>query len=117
MPTQRKRTSSAARRRVVDLLDAIAKLHRGDLLAILGCTPLVEFGENDTFHLDENGQVVQTRVGPAKRSLSHRVQKGEDLARILEAHLEAVLVFGEGVLPTIQRRGRRNELGGRIFKW
>ena len=106
MRTQRKRTSSAARRRVVDLLDAITNLHRGDLLAVLdldSSTPLIEFGEEDTFELGKNGQVVHTPVGPAKRSLSHRAQTGEHLARILEAQLTAVMAFGQMELQTIRR--------------
>jgi hypothetical protein len=120
MSTQRKRASSAARRRVVDLFYAIAKLHRGDLLAVLEldrCTPLIDFGKNDIFQLDKNGKVIHTRVGPAPKSLKHRAQTGADLARIMEEQLYSMLGFGEAFLPTVGKRRMGKELGGRAFKW
>ena len=61
------RQSAAARRRVITLLNAIADLQEGDLLAVLKLdqvTPLIEFGENDMFELGEDGKIVYTPGWP-----------------------------------------------------
>jgi hypothetical protein len=113
--------SASARRRVIRLLNAIADLHESDLRSVLQLdrsTPLIEFGENDTFQLREDGKILH-RLGypPPPRSLKQRVQTGEALGRILEEHLSSILVFGEGRLITWQKpRRRKKELGGRTFE-
>ena len=114
------RQSAAARRRVITLLNAIADLQEGDLLAVLKLdqvTPLIEFGENDMFELGEDGKIVYTPGWPpAPRSLKDRARSGEGLGRILEHHLMSVLVLGEGQLMTYQKHKRgKKELGGRTF--
>jgi hypothetical protein len=113
--------SASSRRRVIRLLNAIADLHEGDLRSVLqldGSTPFIEFGENDTFELREDGKILH-RPGypPPPRSLKQRVQTGEALGRILEDHLSSILVFGEVNLITWQKHKRRKkELGGRSFE-
>ena len=114
------RQTAAARRRVTTLLNAIADLQEGDLLAVLELdriTPLIEFGENDMFELGEDGKIVfMPGWPPAPRSLKDRARTGEDLARILEQHLMSALVLGEVKLMTYQKHNRgKKELGGRRF--
>jgi hypothetical protein len=115
MATQKKRASSAARRRVLNLLEATSKLHRGDLLAVLeldSFTPLTE--RNEPFEPTEAGWVGTRR---AEELLRQRPRTGEELARILEGELESLLKFAQAALPTVQKRRRRGELGGRAFEW
>jgi len=108
-------------RRVVDLLNAIADLREGDLLAVLeldGCTPLMDLGDDDTFKLDDDGRDVNIpgQFRPPK-SLRHRVQTGQELANILLDHLSQVLGLGESVLPTLEKtpQQRSTDFGGRRF--
>src|SRR6266567_4443949 len=100
--------SAARRRRIITLLNAISDLQEGDLLAVLELdrvTPLMEFGENDTFQVGEDGKIVWTPgTPPPPKSLKHRARTGKDLARILEDHLNSVLVFGEVALPAVGKR-------------
>jgi hypothetical protein len=112
---------SRRKKRVTTLLNAIADLHEGDLLEILELDRMrphlmAEFGENDTFHI-EDGNIVHTPGWPPpSKSLKHRVRTGEELARILEHHLMSILVAGELALPSCQKyRKGKQELGGRGF--
>jgi hypothetical protein len=111
--------TNTAKRRVIALCKAISDLHHGDLLKVLKLneyTPLKDFAANDVFRLAPDGKsLIHIPVGPRPRSLKHRARTGEQLARILENHLVQVMVFGETELPTVQRKPRRNELGGRVF--
>jgi hypothetical protein len=77
----------------------------------------MELGENDTFQVGEDGKIVWTPgTLPPPKSLKHRAQTGKDLARILEDHLNSVLVFGEVAVPSIGKRRRgKKELGGVRF--
>jgi hypothetical protein len=81
------------------------------------CTPLIDFGDDDTFKLTDDGAIICTPGWPPPpKSLKHRARTGEALARILEHQLMSILSFGEGVLCTTRkvRRGDK-ELGGRRF--
>ena len=110
---------SSRRRRVIALLNAIADLQEGDLLAVLdldGFTPMVEFGEKDRFEY-KNGKIVVTPGWPpAPKSLKHRARTGKDLARILEWQLISTLGFGEARLTSYQKLRRGKDLGGRVFE-
>jgi hypothetical protein len=113
-------SSKAKRRRVVNLLNAISDLQEGDLLAVLhldGIVPLGEFGENDTFSLGQDGEVIHTPGWPPPpRSLKDRVRTGKDLSRILEHQLLSVLVFGEVEVPSYMKSERdEREIGGRSW--
>ena len=78
---------------------------------------MVEFGENDTFKLDEDRMVILTPgFPPPQKSLKDKVRTGEALGKILEDHLMQILGLGEAALPTSRKRDRRSrELGGRRF--
>jgi hypothetical protein len=112
--------SRSKRMRVIALLNAISDLHEGDLHGVLtldALTPIMEFGEDATFSLREDGTVAFTpRIPPAPESLKRRVPTGEQLGQILEAQLMSILVFGEGTLRTVQKKPKAQlEMGGRQF--
>ncbi len=108
----------ARMRRVVDLLNAIADLRKGDLLAVLEldrCTHLMD-DDDDTFELDDDGNVIHIPWQSSK-SLRHRVQTGKVLENILRDHLVKILILGEGILDTFRKSSQqyRTDLGGRRF--
>jgi hypothetical protein len=112
--------SRSKQMRVITLLNAISDLHEGDLQEVLldRLTPLMEFGENDTFSLREDGTVEHTPGSPPPpKSLKQRVQTDKQLGRILEGQLMSILIFGEGSsLLTVQKKPRvKLEMGGRHF--
>ena len=109
----------AAERRVIRVLNAIADLNEGDLwlaLELDEMTPLMEFGENDTFQL-KDGRLLYTPGYPSPPgSLMHKAKTGKALGRMLEQLLLATLGFGEAKLISWQKRNRKQEeLGGRRF--
>jgi hypothetical protein len=112
--------SKSTLHRVVALLNAISDLQEGDLrlaLELDSQAPMLEFGENDTFKIAQDGKIVWTPGSPPpEKSLRHRVQTGEELGRILEHHLLSVMIFGEAVLPSYKKRRRaKHEIGGRAW--
>lgn len=110
----------AKRSRVIALLNAISDLHEGDLSDVLELdrqTPLKEFGENDTSMKLPDGTVEHTPgFPPPPKSLKDRVRTGKQMGQILEAQLTWVMVFGEVIIPSIQKKPRaQREMGGRQF--
>jgi hypothetical protein len=107
-------TTRAAKRRVAAVLNAISNLHQGDLLAVLDLDEFVQGWHFDKGIVDEyflNSQDGRESI----KSLKAQVQTGEQLGRLLEAHLIQVMVFGEVQLPSWGKRRWKKALGGRRF--
>jgi hypothetical protein len=112
--------SLSKRARVTALMNAISDLNEGDLLTVLKLnqsTPLIDFAPNDKFRLREDGTVEHVRgFPPPSKGLKHRIRTGNQLGRVLEHHLMAILVFGEIALRNIKKEPRaKREIGGRHF--
>jgi len=93
-------SQSAARQRVVALLNAISNLDQGDLHRVLNLDAA------SLYDPEIHGEGVGTEA------LNFR----GDLGRLCEEHLIAVMVYGEVRLDSRQKRGRaRKALGGRYW--
>ena len=91
-------SQSAARRRVVALLNAISDLHEGDLHAVL------KLDIASLYDPDIHGDFLGTEA----------LEFRGDLGRLCEKHLMSVMVYGEVQLESDQKRRRaKKALGGR----
>jgi hypothetical protein len=93
-----KQFEQARRRRVNNLMNAVAELQSGDLEAVINLDTVAPMEEDGPSRLDPN-----------------EAHTGRELAEILEHRLRTLLAVGEWGLCTKQRPRENGELGGRMF--
>jgi hypothetical protein len=93
-----KQFEQARRRRVNNLMNAIAELQTGDLEAVIDLDTVAPMEEDGPSLLDPN-----------------EARNGRELAEILEGRLMTLLAVGEWGLCTEQRPRENGDLGGRMF--
>jgi hypothetical protein len=102
---KKRSATTAQKKRVIELCEAISNLHPGDLYTVL---------ELDELELVDEAARVGSDVDYG------RVGTGVEYGRLLEQHLTQVMVAGEcSNLKTTQKpkRQARSQLGGRVFDY